>query len=80
MVTYIVEDLKSSIESSIKEQLSGENVNIPDISHCFEGINPFQGLETEHKQIKFYKDNFSLVVSHCMNDYWLQLLSLLVKQ
>ena len=32
------------------------------INDCFD-VDPFQGLETEHLQIKFYRDHFNLRVS-----------------
>ena len=63
MVTFIIDDLKSATEHSIQQQLADTHVELPDISLCFENINPFKGLETEHKQMKFYKDTFGLVVS-----------------
>ena len=68
MITIVAEDLKHSIELSIQEQLSEKEVALPDLAHCFKDINPFQSLETEYLQNKFYKDHFGLVVS-LVNSY-----------
>ena len=67
MVQFIVEDLHSAIESKIEQQLAGTDISMPDISSCFKDIDPFQGLETEHKQIRFWKNNFGLVVSRLIS-------------
>lgn len=47
----------------------------PEVSDCIPAINdlfsqeqiqqPFLGLETKHTQLKFYRDNFNLIVSQC---------------
>lgn len=63
MVEFIVEDLQSSVENAIEQQLADYDVDVPNVSRCFSDINPFEGLETEHKQIKFWKKNFRLIVS-----------------
>ena len=52
MVYHVLQDVKQSVQQ-------GVDVAIND---CFD-VDPFQGLETEHLQIKFYRDHFNLRVS-----------------
>ena len=58
LTKYVVED----VQSSVLGELQG-CANIPDLSSCFAEVNPFEGLETEHFQSKFYREHFSLIVS-----------------
>ncbi len=43
---------------SIRGQLTDVQMETdpPDVSSCFAPVNPFEGLETEHKQLKFYRE------------------------
>lgn len=62
VMLHIFEDIKLSI----RHRLGDHEVNIDD---CFD-IDPFDGLETEYLQTKFYRKYFNLVVS----SYFLSLL------
>ena len=48
------------VEDHFRSQHSVEEANA---SECFTSNNPFDQLDTEHKQVKFYKEHFNLVVS-----------------
>lgn len=61
MVTYVVEDIQASVEKHL--QANTLSIDMPDISECFCVPDPFCDLQTEHMQSKYYKENFSLVVS-----------------
>ena len=54
MVYHVLQDVKQSVQEQV-----GVDVAIND---CFD-VGPFQGLETEHLQTKFYRDHFNLRVS-----------------
>ena len=54
MVFHVLQDVKQSVQKCV-----GEN---SDIDHCFD-VNPFQDLETEYLQNKFYHQHFNLLVS-----------------
>ena len=45
MVYHVLQDVKQSVQ---------QRVDVA-INDCFD-VDPFQGLETEHLQIKFYHD------------------------
>ena len=54
MVFHVLQDVKQSVQKYVGED--------SDIDHCFD-INPFQDLETEYLQNKFYHQHFNLLVS-----------------
>ena len=64
MMVYMLEDLKSSVDSALQEFSLETGTQVPDLAHCYDNINPFLHLETEHMQKKFYKENFNLVVRY----------------
>lgn len=59
MTSRVVDDVHCKVRQHL---LNTTNIQIPDLSSCFTDINPFEGLETEHMQSKFYKDHFNLIV------------------
>ena len=61
-VKLIVAGVVADVEEAVKSKLASEGVTTI-IHECFRDVNPFEGLETEYKQSKFYKENFNLVVS-----------------
>ena len=61
-VKLIVAGVVADIENAVKSKLASEGVTTI-IHGCFRNVNPFEGLETEYKQSKFYKEHFNLVVS-----------------
>ena len=62
MLEYALEDVKASVEEKLQLHCTELGIQLPDISDCFANVNPFSGLESEHMQTKFYKENFSLIV------------------
>lgn len=64
-VKMIVAGVIADVENAIKFKLASEGVitTIDIVQGCFTNVNPFEGLETEYKQSKFYKEHFNLVVS-----------------
>jgi hypothetical protein len=63
-VKLIVAGVVADVENAVKFKLASEGVTTIDIVQgCFTNVNPFEGLETEYKQSKFYKEHFNLVVS-----------------
>ncbi len=53
ILAHTLDDVKASIKHRICEV---------DIDDCF-NVNPFEGLNTEYFQTKFYQDHFNLIVS-----------------
>jgi len=50
-------------EKEVKRHLADQGLEI-DISMCFSSVqNPFNGLETEYMQNKFYDQKLNLIVS-----------------
>ena len=62
-VNFIVYGVVDNIKKVVLSKLSNEDIDLTILESCFENVSPFKGLETEHKQTKFYKENFNLVVS-----------------
>lgn len=62
MVGFAAEDMKESVEQHLLPHLqsSGIEVDLPEILHV---PDPFDGLQSEYMQSKYYKENFDLVVS-----------------
>ena len=63
MFEFIATDIRASVEGKLKESLNEAGVSLPDLAECFNNVNPFDGLMSEHMQTKFYRENFYLVVS-----------------
>ncbi len=55
IIEYMFDDVKMAVEKTLE-------VDRTVIEECFDA-NPFQGLDTEYLQAKFYRKHFSLVVS-----------------
>ena len=62
IISCVMEDVESKVRDSIQQQLPDAQF-LPDFSSCFLSLNPFEGLETEHKQVKYFRESFNLVVS-----------------
>lgn len=58
IVAGVVADIKETVHSKLTE-----NGVTTTLYECFQEVNPFEGLDTEYKQTKFYKEHFNLVVS-----------------
>ena len=56
MLKHVLEDVNLSVHNKLDVE-SRSN-----IEECFD-VNPFQGLDTEYLQAKFYQEHFNLVVS-----------------
>ena len=65
-VKLIVAGVVADVEEAVKSKLASEGVTTI-IHGCFRDVNPFETLETEYKQSKFYKEHFNLVVSDYHN-------------
>ncbi len=65
IISSVMQSTQEKVCDSIRGQLTDVQMETdpPDVSSCFAPVNPFEGLETEHKQLKFYRDHFNLVVS-----------------
>jgi hypothetical protein len=57
MVQHVLEDVKISV----KDRLADIDMANLDIDGCFD-VDPFQSLDTEYSQVKFYREHFNLVV------------------
>ena len=55
MFQYALEDIQKLVEERVTSNI--------DVSDCFSHVDPFETLETEYLQSKYYKENFGLVVS-----------------
>ncbi len=54
------------IKANVEQRLEEAGVpNLQFMDECFDidAINPFNGLETEYRQRKYYKEQFGLLVS-----------------
>ena len=64
----IVEDWDLRLHARVRERLASAGIEISSIDglqEVFEDVpSPFDGLETRHKQEKFYTESLGLVVSH----------------
>lgn len=58
MIFHVFEDVKISIRDRLRDIDVGE----VDIDQCFD-IDPFQGLDTQYSQSRFYREHFNLIVS-----------------
>ena len=64
MVTLVVEDAQATIAAKLREG------GIDPTSYCKEPTaDPFSNQHTEHKQTKFYREEFGLVVSSVNNHH-----------
>ncbi len=70
IISTVMQSTQTKVCDSIREQLTDVQMetDLPDVSSCFAPVNPFEGFETEHKQLKFYREHFNLVVSLNSND------------
>ena len=68
MTNNIVQDIQYKVESEIQQYLAGTGIDAPDLSNCFNTIHPFEELQTEHMQSKFYKLSSFLCVG-IVHDY-----------
>lgn len=53
----VVRNVLNEVKESVKQQISEA-----DVDDCF-NVDPFEGLNTEYLQTKFYQRHFNLVVS-----------------
>ena len=54
----------NNIKQSVMKELQGSgSVIAPCLNQCFLPVNPFDELNTEYQQTKFFKEKFGLVVS-----------------
>lgn len=60
-VKLIVAGVVANVEEAVNSKLASEGVTTT-VHECFRDVNPFEGLETEYKQSKFYKEHFNLLV------------------
>ena len=65
MMYYSNEDLKAKVQLALQQYSVEGDIELREdvLSDCFRIDSPFSGLQTEHMQTKYYKDNFGLVVS-----------------
>ena len=70
-VTGLVQDLLIDLHQKVNSTLQSAGVDPKQISGLAdlfhpesEFARPFSNLETQHMQLKFYKQNFDLIVSH----------------
>ncbi len=66
MVSYSMQDIRDSVLRTLEEHSLATGSELPDISSCFEVRDPFDGLQTEYMQTKYYREHFDLVVSLCV--------------
>ncbi len=52
----------NAVKDIVSAHSSGVSVSSTIADHCDESLNPFEGVETEHMQTKFFKERFGLVV------------------
>lgn len=50
------------MQSKIQEALHRENINSITVTDVCASPHPFLGLETEYKQLQYFKDNLQLLV------------------
>ena len=70
MMEFIAADIRVAVEEKLRTALTDTGVNLPCLDDCFNNINPFDGLMSEHMQTKFYKENFYLVVGALHTAVW----------
>lgn len=63
MLSYAVKHIKDSIETRLLSTVTDAHLWLPDIGDCFNVADPFGSLQNEYMQIKYYRENFNLVVS-----------------
>ncbi len=70
-ISTIVDSVTESIQDSVESALEN-GASIADVAECFQHDDPFESLQTEYKQSKFYREEFGLVVSvsiYCLSSY-----------
>lgn len=68
LINCVSGDLRLKVELVIQQHYITSGLELPDLSCCFEDVNPFKGLESEHMQSKFYREHFDLIVSRRLSD------------
>lgn len=70
-VTNLVQSHLDALHSQVQQQLLQSGVSQaaidgiqPLFSECGTYAHPFQGLETQYQQLKFYRQHFKLIVSY----------------
>ena len=61
-VKILISNVHKDIESAMVSKLTQQGINTEELDLAVEIPNPFDGLETEHMQTKFFQTNFGLVV------------------
>ena len=64
-VKKLISDVHKDIKSAVVSKLTQQRINTEELDLEVEVPNPFEGLETEHMQTKFFQKIFGLVVSCC---------------
>ena len=70
-INKVVGDIKSlwshaleTVKQKVQQRLSGSSDSlVENVMECFDDSTPFDGLETEYLQHKYYKEHFHFVVS-----------------
>ncbi len=60
-VVLLMEDVKESVKRVVKDKAA---IDATVIDGCFDDVDIFEGLGTEHMQLKFYQKHFNLVVCY----------------
>lgn len=63
VIQCVNDDVRKRVESEMLEYSTATGTQMPDLSSCFQNIDPFNGLHSEYMQQKFYKEHFNLIVS-----------------
>ena len=62
MVSYALQDMKDEVQQHVARTLGAELPDLIDIMDT--SIDPFEGLQTEYMQTKFFRENFDLTVGY----------------
>lgn len=63
VMSCVTANIKKRVDAAALEFSESNGIPTPDFSNCFQVIDPFDGLHSEHMQQKFYKEHFNLLVS-----------------
>ena len=63
VIKCVKDDIRRRVECEMLEYSTVTSMQKPDLSTCFQDIDPFTGLHSEYMQQKFYKEHFNLIVS-----------------
>lgn len=61
-INSIVGSVCDTIKVAVHESLQSQGLNADNVMRSFEFIDPFESLRTEYQQLKFYREEFGLVV------------------